>query len=177
MGWKAIKEHFKIEHIVHVSDGFIYVGSGHIPKAVQIDQKTGKVSEGEYSSSIVKREFGAIFDASPDLIKELAQAEDKFATSVPVYTYQDGQIIEHQCEVPEWPNVTHDGQIMYENSFRPTKSEIIELAIRDAEAGISLGEDSISRLKQQINQEEKRLKEDRVYLESYLKLKAELVEC
>lgn len=57
--------------------------------------------------------------------------------SITVWTcdYYEGVIIEKQCEELGWPNCTHDGELMYENSFSTNRKEIVKYAKRNAAAG------------------------------------------
>lgn len=35
MGWKNVKEHYRIEHIVHVRDGAVVIGSPYVPEIIR----------------------------------------------------------------------------------------------------------------------------------------------
>lgn len=48
-------------------------------------------------------------------IKNAITVTDTFTASIPVYSYEDGTIIEKLCEKPGSPNLTHDGDLMYDN--------------------------------------------------------------
>ena len=53
--------------------------------------------------------------------------------SLPVYTYEGGEIIEHKCEAYGWPNLTDDGQVMYNNKFSSDRNEVVRWAKENAE--------------------------------------------
>ena len=75
-------------------------------------------------------------DADPFKLAELVAAEDIFERSIPVFTYQGGEIVEKQCEELGWPNVTHDGCMQFENTFSPDAGLVRTWAIDNARAGI-----------------------------------------
>lgn len=57
-------------------------------------------------------------NADPTAAAALLAKPDTFAASIPVYTWDASYaIVSHQCEELGWPNVTHDGALMYRNTF------------------------------------------------------------
>lgn len=139
MGWKAIKDTFSIKHVVHVNDNFVcIIGSPLVPKIVWIDPVTGKVNyESDFGLGLVKEQYPALFRADPEYLLALLNKEDAFDVSIPVYVYQDGLIVEKFCEATEWPNVTHDGVIMYENEYYTDKQEAIASAKNMADMDVA----------------------------------------
>lgn len=92
----------------------------------------------------------AEMDADPDKLRELATSPDSFATAIPVYTYAGGAILEKQCETPGWPNVTHDGCLMYENTYSTDKAQVVAWAKRNSAAAIQLTAAHIQRLEKDL---------------------------
>ena len=154
MGWKTLKERFGIGHIVQVTSAGIVIGSGYVSDLVTINPATGKVTENSTFSGFLREHCPVLLSASADEILAAINAEDTFATSSPVYTYQGGTIIEKFCENPGYPNVTHDGCLMYENTYSTDRSMVVWWARRNAEAGISI-------ITRHIADTEKRLAEQR----------------
>lgn len=138
MGWRKFKEHFQIHHIVQLNDKGLCIGSPYIYNLATIDLNTGKVLPPPTDSfaKFLHENYPQILKADPNEILELLQAEDEFTASIPVYTYKDGEIIEKFCEIPNWPNVTHDGHIMYENTFSTEKDVVVGWAKRNADSAI-----------------------------------------
>jgi hypothetical protein len=132
MGWKALKEAFGIEHHVHVSKEGVCIGSGYIPNIVTVNGTTGELEENSAFSSFVREKYPALREASPAELLALVQAPDVFSASIPVYTYKDGEIVEEFCETPGWPNTTHAGNMMYENSHSTDKEKVVSWAKRSA---------------------------------------------
>jgi len=135
MGWKTVKETYGIEHIVHVRNGDILIGSPYISNIVTISpdgEIKKRYSGGNEDLTRVQSEM----DADPAKLLEAVRAKDIFSVSNTVYTYNGGEILEKQCESYGWPNITHDGCLMYENTFSPDRREIILTAKREAAFGI-----------------------------------------
>lgn len=136
MGWKNVKEHYGIAHIVHVRDNHIWVGSGYVPEifGVRIDdlriERKGHIGRGEPFDSFI-----AAMNADKFALRRLIDEPDTFVRSIPCFTYAMDRIIEKQCEAFGWPNVTHDGEIMYENTFSTNRKYMVQRALRNAKFG------------------------------------------
>ncbi len=137
MGWKTLKERFGITHIVQVRNGKICIGSGYVHDLATVDGETGGVSENPTFGGFLGREYPALRDASSDEVLLAVNAKDEFVSAEVVYTYDGGKILEKRCEQLGWPNVTHDGMLMYENNFSAEKDVVVEWAKRNATHGVS----------------------------------------
>lgn len=141
MGWKTVKELYKIGHTVHVVGDCIWIGSAYISKIIAIGPDGNVRSRGEQCGGIGDGDllrYLTDFDRDPEALRLAVEAEDQFSASVTVYTYSGSEIIEKLCEVPGWPNVTHDGQIMYDNTHFTDRDKAVECAKRNASAAVSL---------------------------------------
>jgi len=98
--------------------------------------------------------------APPEEIISLLEKQDTFTHSIAVYTYDGSNIIEKQCENPGWPNVTHDGLVMYDNTFSTNKEEVVSWAKRSAKLGVKC---TLERIKDV----EEKLRTLRVQLDEY----------
>lgn len=157
MGWKALKDKFAIGHLVCVTERGICIGSSYVHDLATINPETGVVEENSTFSGFLDNNYPALRSASAQEILQLVNAPDSFKANIPVYTYEDSQILEKYCEMPGWPNVTHDGCLMYENTFFANKEE----AIAKAQAS------AVSRLKfarQQVNELQTELAKRQAYL-------------
>lgn len=138
MGWKAIKEHYRIEHAVQVRDDLICIGSPYVHDIIVISADRGEIVQRPdyYSRNGNLARYVAEMDADPGKLAELVAAADVFERSVPVFTYNGGAIIEKECEELGWPNVTHDGLMQFDNTFSPDAGLVRTWAIASARAGI-----------------------------------------
>ena len=154
MGWKNLKEHYRIEHIVHVKDGDIYVGSPLITDLIHIS-KDGRLIEdrdlcGNEELERIWNDIEEDLEDNPEKLRELIETPDTFERSIPVYTYQGSEIIEKLCETPGFPNVTHDGLLMSDNTFSTDREKIVAKAKRNAKAAIKLHQERINDLEAQV---------------------------
>ena len=152
MGWKNIKEHYRISHFVQVAPKGICIGSPYIHDIIVIGM-----------DGVIKKRYGVDRVVNPDLkryqveidadiskFKELLKSEDKFDKSITVYTHNDGEILEKLCEELGWPNVTHDGEMMYDNEFSTDKLKVVKWAKEGEEAEIEFFNRKISETKERL---------------------------
>ena len=152
MGWKNLKEHYRIEHYVQVAKEGICIGSPYVHDLIVIglggglDGKIVKRDDGCSNEDL--RRYMTEMEADPEKVRQLIETADTFEKSIPVYTYEGGEIIEKQCEKPGWPNVTHDGDMMYENTFTSDKKRAVKWAKGNAKGSKEWCERRIEELRQ-----------------------------
>lgn len=129
MSWKNVRDHYQVQHTVRVREAGICIGSPYIPDIIIIG--LDGVVKKRYKDGATNEDLRRIqdaFDADPGKLKELVLSPDSFDKAITVYTYDGGNILEKKCEELGWPNVTHDGQMMYENTFSDDKAKVVEWA-------------------------------------------------
>lgn len=140
MGWKNVKNHYRIEHHVQVTNAGICIGSGYIHDIIVIGMdgviKKGYPGVDWISKNDCLNRYTDEMNDNPEKLKELVLSPDIFDVSIPVFTYDDAEIIEKQCEELGYPNVTHDGQMMYENTFSTDRKEVVKWALENAESWV-----------------------------------------
>ena len=127
MGWKKVKEHYGIKHIVQVDsrEAFgkvpcILIGSSFISDIIVIRMSDAALLSSYSGSNVVLRKLQTRLeeDAKNGILKRLIDEPDEFSRLLPVYYIGDGRhIVEMQCEAYGYPNVTTSGKLMYENTF------------------------------------------------------------
>lgn len=167
MGWKNVKDHYRIEHLVHVTEQGICIGSPYIHDILVISCDGQLVKRYEDRGNAELQRYQREMDADPLTLQRLVATPDAFAAAVPVYTYEGADILEKVCEQPGWPNVTHDGALMYENTFSTDKAQVIAWAKRNAASGVRMYE-------QHIAEEEAKLQKLRGQLAHYRAHEAQL---
>jgi len=146
MGWKNVRDHYQIEHTVQVTDAGICIGSPYIHNIIVIDMDgvVKKRYDAGRSNEDLRRIQDA-FDADPEKLKELVLSPDTFNQAITVYTYNDdGEILGKKCEELDWPNVTHDGLMMYENTFSEDKDKVVAWAKRNAELYVKMARENVA---------------------------------
>jgi len=146
MGWKNLKEAFSIEHRVTVTGSLICIGSPLVHDLVKINMETGEIQENQTFGPFLKKHYPELLSSPAWYIRQLIQRPDTFEADIPVYTFRDGEIIECLCERPGYPNVTHDGQLMYENRFSTSKDQVIAWAKQDLLSWYNALDEQIERL-------------------------------
>ena len=129
MGWKKVKEHYTIKHIVQVSTKreygsvpCIFIGSPYIGDIIVIRMSDAALLK-RYKDGWTNERLQALQprldeDSENGTLKRLIDESDEFGRLLPVYCIEDYRhIVEMHCEAYGWPNVTTSGKLMYENTF------------------------------------------------------------
>jgi len=159
MGWKNVKEHYQIDHIVCVTDKGICIGSPYCHDLIVINQWQKKIMHPHESlgrSEDLTRYWDEMH-ADLDKLWDLIEKPDMFANSITVYTYRDSEIIEKQCEEPGWPNVTHDGELMYVNTFSTDRKVTVNRAIRNSAAAANSSLEYLTQIENDLTKTRARL--------------------
>lgn len=138
MGWKKVKEHYNITHIVEVSTWSKYGGAACIFIALPyigefIDIKIvirmsdaallRRYDRGNPNDKLRALQLRLDEDAKNGTLKRLIDEPDEFGVLLPVYCIEDGRnIVKMQCEAYGFPNVTTSGKLMYDNVFYPSRT-------------------------------------------------------
>lgn len=69
-------------------------------------------------------------------VRALIDEPDTFARNLPVFTTENWAVKAEQCEEYGWPNTTHTGRIMYENTYFRTRAEAYADLLKDTKNGI-----------------------------------------
>lgn len=151
MGFKTVKEHYRIGHSVHVTADGICIGSPYISDLIIIglDGVLKKRHEHEGSNDDLDR-YMAEFDADPEKLKQCVAAKDVFTKSLATHTWDGSEIIEAKCEEHGWPNVTHEGRMMYDNAFFKSKAKAIAAAKADAACGVKWRKEAVAEAEQKL---------------------------
>ncbi|WP_285905105.1 hypothetical protein [Pseudodesulfovibrio pelocollis] len=133
MGWKNVKEHYRIKHIVQVRpEKGICIGSPYVSELIVVDLD-GRITK-RYEKRPVNADlhrYQQEMNGDPDKLRMLIQTPDSFSKSIPVYTFDGAQILEKYCEELGWPNITHDGELMYDNTFFENRADAIQKAVSE----------------------------------------------
>lgn len=159
MGWKNVKEHYRIGHTVCVTNEGICIGSPYIHNIIVISID-GKMIIKPYAKGDVNEDlarYQAEMDHDMGKLWELVNNPDTFEKSLPVYTYQGGKIIEKQCEEYGWPNVTHDGELQYENTHSSDKGKVVKWAKESCRLYLPLCRDRVEEKRREFIEWEERL--------------------
>ena len=164
MGWKAVKDHYRIGHLVAFYEGEgLCIGSGYVHAIILIDPEKRTIREGTLgiSGNADLRRYWEEFHSDTSKLWELLEHPDEFSRDLPVFTYEGGAVVEYQCEEYGYPNVTHCGQMMYENTFFEKEADARMAGIRNARAGVDALERAVERTQQDLIERQATLAEYR----------------
>jgi hypothetical protein len=163
MGFKAVKEHYRIAHIVRCHPSGLAIGSGYISDIIVVSP-SGKLLERHNRESGDLGRYQREIEQDPAKFADLFASEDVFARSLPVYTYSGGEILEAFCEEFGYPNLTHDGEIMYENRYSNNIPMVVEWAKVNAALGVRNCKRTIRDLEKRLRSERDRLAKEQADL-------------
>lgn len=129
-------------YIVANHGKYIGVGSPLCHDLIKVEKDTlaltyaldrrGRVALEEKSSV----ELRFIWDTLQDLIdsgelRDILDNDDVLENPLPVFTCNNGVLVETTTDAYGWPNLTVSGEQMYNNSYFPSQSEAIEYGVRE----------------------------------------------
>lgn len=112
------------------------IGSPYMSDLIVIDPHGNAAKRYPDKSNDQLHRYQSEMDADPAKLRELLRAPDQFEASIPVYTFDGSDIVERKCEALGWPNVTHDGDLMHDNTYSADKSEVVEWSKRTVECTV-----------------------------------------
>ena len=174
MGWKKLKEHYKIGHIVQVTSKGVCIGSPYIHDFIVIANGTPKWSNPRrVSSNDDLARYFAEMNSDLSKLQELIDAPDEFENSITVYSYDGATIIEKKCEKLGWPNITHDGEIMHDNLFSEDHDVTLKRALEYAQSGVKHFGDRVAKIQEDLKNQKKLFQESQYQVASLEKEIAE----
>jgi len=130
MGWKTFKEKFKIDHIVQITGDKLCIGSPYINDLSSIEISSGKIiPKNDTFSNFLSESYPEIESATDKERLSAINAKDVFDKKITVYTYDNNKIVKKYAEALGYPNITHDGELMHDNTFFLKREESVEHAL------------------------------------------------
>jgi hypothetical protein len=156
MGWKAVRDHYRITHIVQVTDAGLCIGSPYIHDLIVISL-SGEILKADGWGNTDLARYATEMKADPKTLRDVVVAPDTFAISLPVFTYEGAEIIEKRCEAYGWPNITHDGHIMHKNTYSADRDLVVEWAKRSCLSRIEWTRELVSEKQADLTETQGRL--------------------
>ena len=158
MGWKAVKDHYRIGHIVHMSGDDLLIGGAYVseiirvsPEGVVEEKPTMRPLDGELARYV--HEIRG--DASR--FRGLLALKDEFTASTPVYGWSGSTIVEDFCEEYGWPNVTHSGALMWDGHFFLDRDDAVRRAVAGARGRMSSLAERVDELEERLAERKRML--------------------
>ena len=102
-------------------------------------------------------------------IKDIIDGNDDIENPLPVFTVEDGELVETWTDAYGWPNTTVQGIVMYDNTYFKTKEEAIQYGIEEYEAGLKMSD---RRLEEISNDLKEHIERGAMYLRYIMHLKS-----
>lgn len=156
MGWKNIKDRFKIEHIVQIRDNRICIGSGYIGEIISISFE-GKILKSydlnsRSNSDLLRYQKEINLSEKTGELKKLIDDPDVFTDLKPIYTHEKGRVIKKFCEEYKYPNICTDGDLIYENTFFINRKDAVKDCKKNAKIGLKYSAQYFGRRFIELNQ-------------------------
>jgi len=159
MGCKRVKEYFGIQHIVHIKNGLVHIGSPFISKILSFNFDGELVDGSTNKKEPTFLAYCNAIESDKDKFKQLLEQEDENAATTPVFSIanDDKTVIEDHCEQLGWPNITLSGTLMFDNVHFATQKEAIEHGVLNINAGIKHYKRTIQDLEERLASEKDEL--------------------
>ena len=150
MGWKTFKNQFGINHIVQRTKEGILIGSSYVGRLAIVSEETGEIKHNVAFPQFIKETYPSLHNATKEEILLSLNTSDVFSTSILVYTYEEDMILEKYCEELGYPNITHDGCLMYVNKYSTSKSKIVKIAKQQAQLHVEYSQEGVNEAHQEL---------------------------
>ena len=150
-------------------DEYLAIGSGMVHNLISLDVKTLNITYAldtfrEGRESIRDEELLFIWDKLHELVKtgqirEILDGRDEIENPLPVFTVEDGVLIESVTDAYGRPNIDDNGVMMYYNTHFPTKEQAIEKGLKDCESGKEFVLENVESLEKELAEARSRLRE------------------
>lgn len=144
---RLLKKILETERTVHWSDGKVCIASSLCHDIISYNPETKVLryaldAFGKGRESIRSEELELIWDKmekviSDGTINEIINGNDEIENPIPVFEAHYGEVFEELTDKIGWPNVTHTGKIMYNNTHFATREEAVRVSIKEAECAIN----------------------------------------
>ena len=126
-------------YLVHYSGNKVCIGSGYISELITVDGTTLNLRCSlipNNRSALRHDELEFIWDKLEELIKngkmrDIINGNDPTDDMIPVYSVDEGELIEEYTDKIEWPNITHTGKLIYQNTHFTNKKDALKNGIKN----------------------------------------------
>lgn len=156
------------------NDKYIAVGSPMCHDLISVNKETLQIKYAldtfrEGRKSIKSEELGFIWDKLHELVEndqihDIINGKDEIENPLPVFTVDDGKLIESVTDKYGWPNTDDNGICMYENTHFPTAKQAIEYGISEYKAGEENTLRRIKELEENLSKVKERLEKYKGYV-------------
>lgn len=156
---------------------YIAVGSPLCHDLISVDKETLKVKYAldtfhKGREALGNDELIFIWDKLHELIDtgqihEIITGIDEIVNPLPVFTSENGKLIETFTDHYGWPNTTIEGFIMYDNAYFPTRRQAIDYGITEYGLAVESINIQICEKQKELGKVKERLEEYKRYIEYF----------
>lgn len=173
MGWKTVKQYFDIKHIVHMKDDCLCIGSSYNTEIIKVTKDGNFIKrytdDKWFMNNLDLIRYENDIERYSELFKQLIDAKDSFDDDIEVFTYdKDYNIIKKYCEKTGYPNITHDGELMYDGAFFTTEEELINHMIDELRRSTKFLQGRIADLLKSVSDSENEIKKNQCIIKELL---------
>lgn len=175
------------EYSISNNDEYIGVGSPLCHDLISINKETLKVKYAldtfrdgrkcfeETHRQSEKTELLFIWDKLHELIEngqiqDIINGKDEIENPLPVFTVNDGKLVESITDKYGWPNTDHNGICMYNNTHFPTAKQAIQYGISEYKAGEEMALRRIKQIEENLTEIKEELEKYRNYVSELSKI-------
>jgi len=97
-------------------------------------------------------------------IKDIINGKDEIENPLPVFSVEDGKLVESVTDKYGWPNTDDNGICMYENTHFSTKEQAIKYGISEYNAGLSMSLDNVQEKEKELSKAKERVEKYQSHL-------------
>lgn len=143
MGYKLLRDTYKIEHIVQVCDKKEYggrvicIGDTFVHDLIVITMEGTVVVRSAVDDEVEFQRYIQEFDADPEKLKRIVQTQDAFDAdknkTVYIFDFHTCKIRTEVCQEYGYPNTTNMGELLYDNTSFKTYKDALNFALQFTE--------------------------------------------
>jgi hypothetical protein len=146
MGWKNLKDHYKIDAVVHVTKQSIWIGiDGFVRISLEGDLLEARR---DYYGEALHRVVTEM-RSDPVKLRSIVTTPDTFGSLTTIWTYDRNSLIEKQCEAVGWPNCCTDGTLQ-DNTYSTDRAIVLRWAIENATARLEQSQRFLRQAEEQV---------------------------
>src|SRR5690554_1042722 len=136
MGWKTLKQRYGIKGSIERRGELLYIGTPSHYNLASVSLLTGEVVANAIFPNFVVDNYPMLAQASAAEVKLCLDEPDQFGESTTFYTYKADRIIERQVERDDDSGLTHDGSVVYFNTYSTDRAAVLAWALDAARARV-----------------------------------------
>lgn len=136
---RELQRHLNTDRVIHAGNDYIYIASHYCHNLISFDINTGDIryALGGSRPAEIQALINGLEALTMDQIQYYWHGVDEIENPIKIYYADDnGDIQEALTDSLDYPSVTHDGVMIYDNTHFKTLKETFDHAINDTNLAI-----------------------------------------